>query len=277
MLDNTEGRTFGDVPYFNEAFVKRNKIKSLKGYYSTKATMDYIRKSKDVCYYEFNDEGQLIQDYRTQFRDTFVTMYEYDAKGRLSLLRKSDNGGYHAYRYTYDDKDRIIEKEYRRDLNKSGDKINFELDRSFVVSIEKFEFEDMEGENYKKMYFNTADKVYKEEFFYYNEEGYLAKQESRLKMGSQLNITSYTYDIMGRVTEKKITKRGMSNSTLRWNYEYDEHSNFLAQHYYKDEVYLTEHQIVYDEATFLLDAIITRDEETNFVTILKFADVTFFD
>jgi len=74
MLDNTEGKTFGETPYFNEAFVKRNKIKTLKGYFSTKATMDYIRKSKDVYYYEFNEAGQLIKDYRTQYKDTFVCL-----------------------------------------------------------------------------------------------------------------------------------------------------------------------------------------------------------
>lgn len=277
MLDNTEGKTFGDVPFFNTEFVKRNKIKSIKGFYSTKATLDYIRKTKDIYFYEFNTKGQLTKDFRTQYGDTLVSMYEYDDKGRLQLMRKSDKGGFHAYHYTYDDQDRVLEEEYRRDVSKVGDKTKFQLDRTFVVSIEKYAYEDLEGGHYKKIYFNSAGKVYKEEFFYKNEFGNLARQEGRLKMGSGLTNTTYTYDEKGRVIEKMVEKKVMGNYVSKWVYEYDTHDNVLAQHYYKDDKYITEIQIVYSDATMLLEAIISRDEETNFVTILQFSDVTFYD
>ncbi len=277
MLDNTEGKAFGDVPFFNTAFVKRNKIKTIKGFYSTKATLDPIRKTKDVYYYEFNDQGQLIKDYRTQYGDTLVSMYEYDTKGRLQLMRKSDQGGFHAYHYVYDDKDRILEEEYRRDVSKVGDKTKFQLDRTFIVSIEKYAYEELEGENYKKIYYNAAGKIYKEEFFYKDEFGNLARQEGRLKMGSGLTNTTFSYDEKGRVVEKMVEKKVMGNYVSKWVYEYDTHDNVMAQRYYKDDKYMTEIQLVYADATMLLEAIIWRDEETNFVTILQFSDVGFFN
>lgn len=277
MLDNIEGKTFGEVPYFNEAFVKRNKIKTIKGYYSTKATLDIIRKSKDVYYYEFNELGQLIKDYRTQYRDTLISMYAYNDIGLLSVLRKSDNGGFHSYHYTYDKKGRVISQEYRRDFNKVGDGASFQLDKSFSISVEKFEYVDMEGQDYKKIYFNTAGRVYQEEFFYYDENGYLNRQEARMKMGASYTNTSFVYDEIGRVKEKIIEKRVQKIYTSKWVYEYDKHSNVLAQHYYKKEAYLTESQIVYSADNLLIEAIISRDVETNLVTILKLSDYVFFD
>jgi len=277
MLDNIEGKTFGEVPYFNEAFVKRNKIKTITGYYSTKATLDIIRKSKDVYYYEFNEQGQLTKDYRTQYKDTLIGMYAYNESGLLSVLRKSDNGGFHSYHYLYDDRGRILSQEYRRDFNKVGDVASFELDKSFSISIEKFEYIDMEGQGYKKIYYNTADRIYQEEFFYFEENGYLIKQEARMKIGASYTNTSFVYDEIGRVKEKIIEKRLQNTYISKWVYEYDEHSNVLAQHYYKKDAYLTESQIVYANDNLLIEAIISRDVETNLVTILKLSDYVFFD
>ena len=277
MLNNIEGKTFGDVPYFNEAFVQRNKIKTIKGYYSTKATLDIIRKSKDIYYYEFNAKGQLIQDYRTQYGDTLISIYEYNEGGVLSVLRKSDNDGFHSYHYKYDKRGRILEREYRRDFNKVGDVANFKLDKSFSISIEKFEYLKMEGLNYKKIYYNNAGRVYQEEFFYFEEKGYLIRQEARMKMGASFTNTTYVYDEFGRVKEKIIEKRLTNTYKTRWVYEYDEHSNVLAQHYYKKKVYLSESQIVYSQDNLLIEAIITRDVETNLVTILKLSDYEFFE
>lgn len=277
IIDNTEGKTFGDVPYFNVEFVKRNKIKSIRGFYSTKATLDVIRKTKDYYCYEFNAIGQLTKDYQTQFGDTLVRQYEYDANGRIIVLRKSDKNGFESYHYTYDERGRLLEEEYRRDVNKGRDKINFVLDQSYSVSIEKYEYVEMEGLNYKKLYYNTAGKIYMDEFFYFEEHGYLIRQEARLKMGSGLSDTRFTYDEKGRVSEKIVEKRGMGNYISKWRYEYDDHSNIMAQHYYKNDVYLTEHQVVYFQESLLLKAIITRDVETDFMTILQFTDYTFYE
>lgn len=277
ILDNAEGKTFGDVPFFNEEFIQRNHVKTISGYYSTKAKMSYIQKTKDIYYYEFNENGQLVKDYRTQYGDTLISMYSYDSLSRLSILRKSDNVGFHSYHFTYDNKGRVLAEEYRRDVNKVGNKAKFQLDKSYIVSIERYAYVDLEGANYKKIYFNNADRIYKEEFFYFNEDGYLLKEEGRLKMGSGLTNTSYTYDEMGRVIQKTVEKRVMGNYTSKWKYEYDEHSNVLAQHYYKNEVYMEEIQIVYIPETLLLKAFIYLDTETSFMTILQFSNYTFFE
>lgn len=277
MIDNTEGQTFGEVPFFHVDFIQRNKVKSIRGYYSTKATLDVIHRTKDFYGYEFNRAGQLIKDYRSQFGDTLVRMYEYDENGQLAVLRKSDKQGFESYHYLYDDRGRILSEEYRRDLSKERVKTNFILDKSYSVSVEKFEYVDLEGLNYKKVYYNTAGKIYMDEFFYFDENEFLLRQEGRLKMGSGLTNTYYSYDQKGRVIEKRVEKSVMGNYTSKWTYEYDEHSNVLAQHYYKNDVYITENQIVYFQESFLIKAIITRDEATDFMTILQFADYSHYE
>jgi len=277
ILDNTEGQTFGDYPYFNQNFVSRNKIKCIKGFYSTKASLDVIRKTKDIYQYEFDAKGRLVKELRTQFGDTLVSIFEYNASGQLDVLRKSDNYGFHSYHFSYDERNRITKKEYRRDVNKNGDKYNFELDRSFIVSEERFEYVPLEGQNYKKKYLNNAGKIYKEELFFFNEFDFLVRQEARLVMGSGITNVFFTYDEMGRVIEKKMEKRMTSKSIASWKYEYDEHDNILALHYYKNENYLKETQVVYKPETLLLEAFINRETENDFVTILQFKGYEFYE
>ena len=277
FLDNFEGKSFGEVPFFNQKFVKQNKIKSIKGYYSTKADLDYIRKTKDSYTYLFNENGQLIQEYRTVYKDTIVTNYFYNEKGLISIKRKSDEGGFHSYHYTYDEKGRILTEEYRRDINRKRTQTNFELDRTFIVKTDRFSYLDYDSLNYKKTYYNQADKVFKEEFFYYNEFGYLAKSEGRLKMGSGLNKTELFYDAHGRVVTKTNKVVLNTEKLEKWTYEYDKFNNILAEHYYKNGVYTTEQQLVYYVESLLLKAIISRDEETNFLTILQFSDYKYFN
>jgi hypothetical protein len=277
FLDNTEGQTFGETPYFNTSFVKQNKIKSITGYYSTKADLDYIRKTKDTYTYEFNETGQLIREFKVMFKDTSISTYFYTDSGELSILRRSDKNGFHSYHYTYDRKGRILAEEYRRDINKKKALGKFELDKSFIVSTDRFEYVDFDSLRYKKIFYNSAGKIFKEEFYYLNEDGYLLKIEGRLKMGSAYNSTTFNYDYKGRVSEKIKIVKLMGEKTEKWVYEYDDHDNVQAQFYYKNDAYTTEHQIVYEPETMLLKAVIMRDEPTNFLTILQFSEYTYFN
>lgn len=277
MIDMSEGKTFGNPPFFNKEFVKRNKLKTISGYYSTKATLQAIKKTKDIYYYEFNYQGLVVKEYRTQYTDTLVSMYAYDDLGRLITLRKSDAGGFESYHYTYDEKNRILSQEYRRDINKTGNKLDFDLDKSFIVSIDMFEYQDLDSLNYKKIYLNAGGKIYKEEFFTYNTDGYLVSTEARFKMGGGLSYIYYSYDENGRLGEKRIEKKGAGGSILKWTYTYDSFGNVLSENHYKDGVYISEIQLVYEPSSMLLSANISRDVASNLITILKLVKYTYFE
>jgi len=276
MLDNSKGETFGYKPYFNTSFIKINKIKQIKGYYSTKAKSTGIKPTDDIYVYEFNRKGELIKEYKTQHKDTIVSQYTYDGNGNLILIRKSDKYGFHSFYYQYDSLNRIVAKEYRRDLNKSGDRIHFQLDKSYRISGETYSYENTTI-GLKKYYYNSTGKVYQTEFFYEDADGYLLKQDSQLKTGSGRSKTVYRYGDKGLLSEKLIETYLTKKTTTKITFEYDENQNILAQHYYRNGEYITEFQIIYDSKTMLLSVILTRDVKTHFITILKLTDYSFFD
>jgi len=276
MLDASNGELFNETPFFDSDFIKRNKIKEIKGYYSTKVDLDMIRPTNDVYAYLFDESGKLVKEYNTKYGDTTVIQYSYDDNNNVILLRKSDKYGFHSYLYQYDSLNRIIYKEYRRDLNRTGDKLNFELDKSFQISSESFKYENTPI-GLKKYFYNSKGTLYQIEFFYKDENGFLIKQESHLITGQGRTVTTYTYGNKGLLAEKHTETHFAGKTTTTYKYEYDDNQNILAQHYYRNGQYITEFQIVYNSKTMLLSAIITRDEKTNFITILKFSDYTFYE
>ena len=275
MLDNSKGETFSNTPFFNTGFIKKNKVESITGYYSTKAELASIKKSKNIYVYQFNQKGELIKEFKTKNSDTIVSQYNYDTNGNLSQVRRSDKYGFHSYNYTYDSIHRMISQEYCRDINKTKNRIEFELDKSFYISSESYTYETTPV-GLKKTYYNSKGRLFKTEFSYRNQYGYLLKQDYQLKTGSGRGLTTYNYGDKGLITEKLTETYIIGKTTTKMVFEYDEFENVLAQHYHRNGVYLTEYQIIYDDKTMLLSVILTRDVTLNFITILKFTNYTFF-
>jgi len=276
MLDNSAGELFSEDPKFNAQFISKNKIRSITGHYSTKADYDRIRPTNNVYYYEFNKNGQLSKDYKTHRRDTVVRSYEYNSKGRLSVKRQSDQFGFHSYHYQYDSLNRITKKEYRRDENSTGSKIDFKLNKSFSISTESYTYE-ISDKQVKKSYFNSLGRLYKIAFFYTDENDYLYKEESKSINGNSRSETTFVYNERGFIKEKTSEKELTRKVTARIKFEYDKQNNILAQHYYRNGVYKTEFQIVYNSSNMLMSALLARDIETNVITILKFSEYSYYN
>jgi len=276
MLDNSKGMTFSEKPFFNTNFIKKNKIKRITGHYSAKAELSSITESANIYVYQFNKNGELIKEFKTKNNDTIVSQYRYDSFGNLIQIRKSDNYGFHSYHYKFDSLNRMIHQEYRRDITKSDDITKFDLDKSFYISSESYRYEST-SIGMKKQYYNSKDKIYKTEFFYRDKDGYLLKKDHQLKTGSGRGQTVYTYGDKGLISEKQTETYIIGKTTTKMKFEYDSFENVLAQHYYRNGIYLTEYQIIYDEKTMLLSAVLTRDVKLNFITILKLSNYSFFE
>ncbi|MFK8045653.1 MAG: hypothetical protein AB8B72_09165 [Crocinitomicaceae bacterium] len=276
MLDNSNAELFSEDPKFNTSFILKNKIKSIKGHYSTKADYDRIRPTNNIYYYQFNEKGELSKDYKTTKRDTVVRSYEYNSNGYISVKRQSDQFGFHSYHFKYDSLNRLIEKEYRRDENATGSKIDFKLNKSFSISTEVYVYESHDRQ-LKKSYFNSLGRLYKIAFYYTDENNYLYKDESKSINGNSRSQTTYTYNENGFIKEKTSEKELGRKITTRIKFEYDKQNNILAQHYYRNGVYKTEFQIVYNSSNLLMSALLARDIETNVITILKFSEYSFFN
>lgn len=276
IFDNQNGQVLSDRPYFDVAFIKSHGIRKIKGHFLTKASMDIIRETNQVYTYEFDRLGQLIREYQIKNNDTIITLYTYDADGHITYIMNSFRAGFITEHFIYDKLGRIILKETRREVNKKTSNLEFEAAESYEISSEKYEYIDLGSGNYKMLYYNKMGKVYKEEFFFLNEEKLLKKQETRMVIGSARKEILYLYDQKNRLTEIKSESWIMGHTKENKKFEYDEEGKVMAMHYYKNDHYETEYQILYDEQTHFVKSVISRNAANDFITILKFTEYSFY-
>ncbi|OIQ35527.1 MAG: hypothetical protein BM555_03970 [Crocinitomix sp. MedPE-SWsnd] len=270
MVINNEGEVLGNRPFFNADFVKSHKIRSFRGNYATKFDMDIIRENEDAFVYEFDNLGQLTRQYKIHMKDTLINTYQYDYKGNIVMHRESNKLGYYEYRYKYDDQNRVIQEELRRDKVFDHNKWSFELDKSTIVSTERFEYIKLEGFDFKKVCYNTANRIYRIEFYYFDDDQRLLKKESAMHNGRGRIEVNYSYNDLNQLTEiESVTKKSNPITTTR-TFEYDEMGNVLSKKEFRNNKITSEDQLVYHEDTNELRAIITRGQESNKLTILKF-------
>lgn len=276
MLDNTHATAFEGKPEFVRAFIQANGIQTIRGTFSTKADKDIIRESKDATYYKFNRFGELTFEYKTVYNDTLYTLYAYDERSNLIIKRTADKYGFQSHHYFYDQRNRLVRIEVRTQSNTGQDKYSFVPEADKQTAVERFEYVDLDDRSYKKCYLNTAGTIYREEFFYFDANNRLLRQEAYQKSGSGKSTVEMNYNDQGQLIEKTAASSVMGNYGTRYTYEYDAYGNILSMKYYENEVYKTEFQYVYDSDNKLLKAVIMRDAQTNLMTIVKYDQYTFF-
>ncbi|MEX1002531.1 MAG: hypothetical protein WDZ35_10495 [Crocinitomicaceae bacterium] len=276
MLLNPKGEVLEEMPFFNPDFIKSLHIKSFRGTYATKFNQDIIRPNDDTFVYEFDRLGQLVRKYKIRLNDTLVTTYQYDYKGNVIVLRESNKYGFHEYRYKYDQRDRLIEMELRRDKKPVRNKLSFELDENTVVAKEKYEYLPLGEMDYKRLCYNQSGRIYKTEFYYFNDRELLAKKESALHNGNNRVEVNYFYNEQDKITEVKTRFISSEREDARKIFTYDEAGNVLSRHIYNGKQLLIEEQLVYKKEDNTLKAILSREANEAMITILQFKEYRFY-
>jgi hypothetical protein len=269
------GLAFTDKPFFNEEFIKQNKLKSLNGTFTYKKRGDVLKPTEFKYVYEFNPEGQLISTYETRTDDGSVdtswNKYLYDDAANLIKHSKSDNEGFTTILYEYDSLGRVVTEEYVKDIDSNG-----VLVRSLSFNKEKIAYADYGGQ-IKKTRFNNYDLPYLDEFLNYNELGYLVEKIEKIKMTSTVYTYHYSYNEKGKLAAIRKTSNQSEDILEELKFSYDELGNLMEKHIYKNGVFTTDIQIIYSSKTGLLSSVITRQVSTNFMLILRFLDYEFYD
>lgn len=275
VLDNREGKAFTDEPFFNTDFIKTNKLKSLNGTYVYKKDGEPMYTTKYSYVYEFDTNGQLASTYETRAddgsKDTTWSIYEYDEEGLLEIHRKTDLDGFLTVHYTYDSLNRVIKEEFVRDIDSNG-----RIIRSLKFNEEEIKYVDFNGKTRRTRY-NNYDLPYLDETYNYNELGYLVERIERIKMTGTVYTFHYEYDEKGKlaaIRKSSNKKEGYSEELL---FKYDELGNLVEKHVYRDGVFTTDYQIIYNSKTKLLSSVITRQVSTNFMMIIRFLDYEFYE
>ena len=279
MLNNSEGDAFLESPFFNEANIKANKIKKISGSFHFKKINDKIRPTSLVYGCEFDKEGRIIMHFETsKFLDkvdTIVNHYEYNEKGLLHIHRKYDANAYYAEVFEYDDLNRVIRVEYRKDINKNVNPLRFVLDKQYLISFETMSYEKFEQQE-KKTHYNNFGLPFKYTFYYYNDLGYLTQIVENLAVSSGQRTTTFTYNERGLIAEKRMVSSVMGNSSYRIAYVYDPIGNLLSSELHRNGNYTTETQVIYNSKTGLVSSLLKRQIDSQLITILQLDNYEFY-
>lgn len=275
ILDNKRGLAFTDKPFFNEKFIRTNKVKSLKGEFTFKKIGDIMRKTEFNSVYFFDSLGRLSSTFETrnedEIKDTIQNIYEYSAKNQLITHRKKDSGGFGSTHYEFDSLNRIVSEETHRDIiNALG-----VLERTLVVNKETMRYSSSASQQ-KKTVYNDYDLPYLDEISYFNADGYLLEKVESLKMTSGKIKYVYEYNAKGYVSAIRSAADANGVFAEEWFFKYDQLGNLIEKKIYKKGVFTTEIQIIYNNDTKLLSSVLTREVSTNFIMILRFMEYEFY-
>lgn len=274
VLDNRLGEAFTDKPFFNAEFVKLNHLKRLNGTYTYKNQGAAMRETSFKHVYEFDTEGRLISTYETRTddgtKDTSWNIYAYDERGFLSVHKKTDEDGFTVVRYKNDSLGRVVEEEFLREIDSNG-----RIVRTLSFNKERIEYRDYDNQVMRTRY-NNYDLPYLDESWNYNDLGYLVQREERIKMTTSVYTYTHSYNDKGKLATIQKTSNREEGILEETTFQYDELGNLMEKRIYKNGVFITDIQIIYNAKTKLLSAILTKQVSTGFMTIVRFMDYEFY-
>lgn len=274
MLDNREGNAFTDRPFFNQEFIRDNRIHKLNGVFTYKKPGEVMRQTEFKYVYEFDSIGRLTASFETRkddgTEDTTWNKYFYSEKGDMIEHKKGDGKGFTSTTFEFDEAGRIIRKSNVREYLDSLGQMQRTVLNSEAMSYQQFE------NQLKRTVYNSYGLPYMEEIYRYNELGYLIEREERLIMTSTVTTYKYEYTNNGYIASIAGYRYGEEVPVEETKFVYDDHGNLLDKHIYRGGQYITEFEMLYNEKSKLLTYVLTRDVATNFIMILGFKDYEFF-
>ena len=272
VLNKTGGQAFTDKPFFNEQFIQLNKIKSIKAQFNYKKTRQAIIEQNFYYVYNFDQNGHLVSTYETKkddgTKDTTWNIYLYNDRNLLIEHKRGDARGKTSNVYVYDG-DKMIREEYWTESMDSTGKHT-----RLLFNSESFEYSEY-GNQKRKKYFNSYQLPYMEETTYIDSLGYVSSVENRMIMTNSTLKKKFYYNEKGYLAKLEVFDRS-KDPTETYEYSYDRFGNLSQTHYYKKDVFTTDTQIVYNERSNLITAVIIREVATDFIMILRFNEYEYY-
>lgn len=274
LIDNRNCSAFTDDNFFYQQFVEQNKIKSITGNISTKGEMQTIKNENLVLSYEFDSLGRLIKQYgsfnRTGTKDTTFVTYLYDEFNRILTKRTNDAYGFYSYNFEYDTTGNILTKTYCRDENSNISRNEFKLGKQFVIVKESYKYELSDSVETKNV-FNNHGRIYQKEYYKYDKLGLLEEVTKKLVVNHKKSKVVFHYNGQAKVSEKIIQNDINKPDIIKYVYSYDELGNLTYIDEYTNETKKYHKEVLYDQSTMLMKALLIQDVEANFITIIKFS------
>jgi hypothetical protein len=275
IIDNSEGQVFSQTPFFNSAFVAKNKLKKLKGYYSVTSPTTSVIQTGLYSVYEFDEQGRLshtIETYQGMDRtDSLENFYFYNEKNQLIEHRKKEFNGFTAIVNELDEKGRIIKQIYKRDILNSKN----ELVESFIINEELMKYQTTDSIETCIVY-NNYNLPYLEKTKKYNSNGYLIETTERSITTTNFYHINYFYNEKGWLSAKKKFANSTSEPVEEWQYQYDSFGNVKNIFSYSFGQLVEEKEIYYNDKSLILSNILFIDSKSKRVRILQLKEKQFY-
>lgn len=262
--------------YFNPEFIARNGVRSVSGRAWVKRDGQPMRALDRHYLYRFGDSGRLGYANNSFGKpgsgiDTASVMYTYDEAGRLLQELHNDIHGYFALRKEYDEVGRAAHVEHVRLENLSSDRYRFVEGGTTIISDERYTYTMLNDSMWKRTALNDRGRPYQEETFLENALGYLRSIEKRNLITQRRGRITFTYDEKGRLAEREeAADLGMPDRS-KWTWTYDNGTgNPLSRDLYRNGELVRHSEFLYTEGTLFLKAIITRNNETGMIDIVRY-------
>jgi hypothetical protein len=272
LIDNANGKVFTNRPFFNEDVIRVKGIKSISGKEIHYKLGDKPRDTEYFKSYIFNEKGQLTQQFEsvelTIEADTLITYFDYDDNGNILAIRQRDNYGNYAYFYEYDEKGRVTNEEYRRELSSFPIKTpDFILGKRFIASSERSTYEDFDGVQ-KRTFYNN-DFPYKSIVTQYNKKGLITEEVERLERMPGSKTTQYHYNRKSEIDSITVRSSIVGFQNRSFVYGYDKLGNLVKKEEFKNGDYVMQYQVLYDEETLLIDDVLVQHISSDFIKVLE--------
>jgi hypothetical protein len=230
-----------------------------------------MKTTKYTYIYSFDSLGRLASTVENRqddgTKDTVWTWYSYDDQNNLIELRKGNRTSSSFTRNTYDiqgNKSSVTKGQYFK--NDSGQIEQVLFDTETLVH-------NRTANQTTTRFMNSYQLPYKEESVSYDSTGYLYEKSARYLMTSGSVTERFVYNDKGLVAERSVSESGKELPVERFEFQYDGNNQLTEQHIYRNGVYVTEIEFLYNEKTQLMTYIITRDVATNSLIILNISEI----
>ncbi len=266
VLNNTNGEAFSDKPFFNESFILQNKIKSIKGQFNYKRTRQAMIEKNYYYVYNFDEKGRLVSTYETRKDDGSVdttwNVYLYNAASQLMEHKRGNANGKTSNVYIYDGDRQIREEFWTESIDSTGKQTRLLFNSESIVHSEYLNQQ-------REKHYNSYGLPYLEKTTYTDSLGYRSSEETRMLMTNTLLRKTFYYNEKGYLS-KQFIYDDSKTPTESYEYTYDQFGNLIQTYYYKDGIFTTDTQIVYNDQSRLMTAVIIREVATDFIMVLRF-------
>lgn len=264
-----------DILHFNTEFIARNGVRSVKGQAWVKRDNKPMLPLDRHFQYQFGEEGRLGYT-NTSFgkagsgMDTASVMYSYDNEGRLLQELHNDINGFYALRSEYDREGRATRVTNVRLENLGGNRYHFVEGPSTIISDERYEYRKLSDTTWMKTWLNDRGRPYQEEMFTLDGLGYLRQVDRRNLITQRRGSITFTYDEKGRLEERNEQPDLAVQQSTTWKWTYDQAGNPLTRDLFRNGVLARHSEYLYAEGTLFLKAVITKNDETNVIDIVRY-------